>query len=193
MKLIVGLGNPGLCYTHNRHNIGFICLNHFARSQSIRFDRKEGKARIGNGEINGLPVVLARPQTGMNLSGESVSRLLRKYELNADNLIVIHDDLDLPTGKIRISRGSSAGGHRGANSIIDYLEGNQDFTRIRIGIGRPESAGTVRDKEDAVIRYVLSDFSAEEKRVINSVISEVSEVILCLLQDGLTAAMNEFN
>jgi PTH1 family peptidyl-tRNA hydrolase len=187
MKLIVGLGNPGRDYANNRHNIGFICLNHFARTHGIRFDRKQGRARIGMGKVAGNEIVLARPQTYMNLSGESVSRLVNKFNINLNDLLVIHDDLDLPLGKIRISQGSSAGGHRGINSIINCLE-SQDFIRLRIGIGRPEEIS-----EDDVITYVLSDFTPEQKQAITPVIPRVSEAILCLLTESLATAMNKFN
>jgi PTH1 family peptidyl-tRNA hydrolase len=187
MKLIVGLGNPGQSYASNRHNIGFICLNRFARTHGIKFDRKQGLARIGMGKVAGNEIVLAKPQTYMNLSGESVSRLVKKFKINLNDLLVIHDDLDLPLGKIRISYGSSAGGHKGINSIITCL-GSQDFTRLRIGVGRPEEAS-----EDEIIGYVLSDFTPGQKQAITPVIPRVSEAILCLITEGLTAAMNKFN
>ena len=108
MKLIVGLGNPGRSYANNRHNIGFMCLNQFARTRGIRFDKKQGKARIGIGEVAGTEVVVARPQTYMNRSGQSVGRLVRKFDVDLADLLVIHDDLDLPLGKIRIRHGSSS-------------------------------------------------------------------------------------
>ena len=193
MKLIVGLGNPGLVYARNRHNIGFMCLNYFARKHGIRFDRKQGQARTGTGESVGSKLILARPQTGMNLSGEAISRLVQKFKITLDDLIVIHDDLDLPPGKIRLSRGSSSGGHRGADSIINCLE-SQDFLRIRVGVGRPPVIeGAIKDKEADIIDFVLSDFTPEENKIISHVIPEVSEAILCLISEGLTAAMNKFN
>ena len=193
MKLIVGLGNPGRGYAHNRHNIGFLCLNRFARTQGIRFDKKQGKARIGMGEVAGNKAVLAKPQTYMNLSGQSVSLLVRKFDIALDDLIVIHDDLDLPLGKIRISRGSGSGGHKGIDSII-YSLGSQDFSRLRVGIGRPVvPPGYTPISEDDIIAYVLSDFTAEEKQIISQVISRVSEAIRCLLSEGLTTAMNKYN
>jgi PTH1 family peptidyl-tRNA hydrolase len=193
MKLIVGLGNPGLGYARNRHNIGFMCLNRFARKHGIRFDKKQGKARIGRGEVAGNQVVVARPQTYVNLSGQSVSRLVKKFNINLDDLIVIHDDLDLPPGKIRIRQGGSSGGHKGIDSIIADLA-SPEFVRIRIGIGRPDIAeGDTQTKEAEVIAYVLSDFTPEEKRVINQVIPRVSEAIHYLLTEGLTAAMNKYN
>jgi PTH1 family peptidyl-tRNA hydrolase len=187
MKLIVGLGNPGRNYARNRHNTGFICINHFARSQGIKFDRKQARARTGRGKVAGNEVVLAKPQTHMNSSGESVSRLVKRFNISLDDLIVIHDDLDLPLGKIRLSSGSSSGGHKGINSIIKEL-GSQDFIRVRIGIGRPAGAS-----EDDIIAYVLSDFTPEQRKVIAPAIPRVSEAILCLLTEGLEAAMNRYN
>ncbi len=193
MKLIVGLGNPGRGYANNHHNVGFICLNHFARTQGIRFDKKQGQARIGTGEVAGSKVVVARPQTYMNLSGQSVSRLVKKFNINLDNLLVIHDDLDLPLGKIRIRQGGGSGGHKGVDSIIAWL-GSQDFLRLRVGIGRPTMPpGSTELSEDDIIAYVLSDFTPGEKQAIARVIPGVSEAILCLLTEGLMVAMNKYN
>ncbi|HEX74789.1 MAG TPA: aminoacyl-tRNA hydrolase [Dehalococcoidia bacterium] len=193
MKLIVGLGNPGRGYANNRHNVGFTCLNHFARTQGIRFDKKKGKARIGTGEVAGYKIVVAKPQTYMNLSGQSVRRLIRKFSINLDDLLVIHDDLDLPLGKIRIRHGSGSGGHKGIYSIITEL-GSQDFLRLRVGIGRPvKNEGFIDFSEGEIVNYVLSDFTPDEKQTIIKVIPEVSEAILCLLTEGLAAAMNKYN
>ncbi len=192
MKLIIGLGNPGRGYANTRHNTGFICLNHFARTQDIPFDKKQGQARIGMGEVAGSKIVVAKPQTYMNLSGESVSRLIRKFGINLNNLLVIHDDLDLPLGKIRIRHGGSSAGHKGVASIITCL-GSPDFTRLRVGTGRPATESTDNASEADIIDYVLSDFTAEEKQIITRVIPEVSEAILCLLTEGLVVAMNKYN
>jgi len=193
MKLIVGLGNPGRIYARNRHNIGFMCVSHFARTQDIRFDKKQGQARTGTGKVAGNKLIVARPQTHMNLSGESVIRLVNKFNISLNDLIVIHDDLDLPLGKMRLSQGSGSGGHKGIDSIITHLE-SQDFPRIRIGIGRPPMIeGSAEDREAKVVAYVLSDFTPAEKKVITEVIPEVSEAILYLLSEGLTAAMNKYN
>ena len=187
MKLIVGLGNPGRSYANNRHNIGFICLNYFARTQGIKFDQKKSRARIGVGEVAGSELVLAKPQTYVNRSGEPVSQLVKRFNISLNDLSVIHDDLDLPLGKIRLSYGSSSGGHKGIDSIINYLE-SQNFIRIRVGIGRPAEVS-----EDEIIAYVLSDFTPEQKQAIVPVIPKVSEAILCLLTEGLTPAMNKYN
>jgi PTH1 family peptidyl-tRNA hydrolase len=192
MKLIVGLGNPGRGYANNRHNVGFVCVNHFARTQGIRFDRKQGKARIGSGEVAGSKIVLAKPQTYVNLSGQSVSRLIKRFNINLNDLIVIHDDLDLPLGKIRISHGSSSGGHKGVDSIISCLD-SQDFTRLRVGIGRPATGGLAEASEIDIVAYVLSDFTPDEKQVIVRVTPVVTEAILCLLSQGLAVAMNKYN
>ena len=193
MNLIVGLGNPGRGYANNRHNVGFICLNHFAQKQGIQFDKKQCKARVGLGEVTGSKVVIARPQTYMNKSGQSVSLLVKKFNISPDNLLVIHDDLDLPSGKIRIRQGGSSGGHKGVGSIITEL-GSQDFVRIRVGIGRPvKNEDSTEFSEDEIINYVLSDFTPDEKQAITQVIPRVSEAILCLLTEGLTTAMNKYN
>ena len=189
MKLIVGLGNPGRSYARNRHNVGFICLNHFAKTQGIKFDRKKGLARIGTGKVAGNELVLARPQTFMNNSGNSLSRLVKKFNISLNDIMVIHDDLDLPPAKIRLSFGSGSGGHKGIDSIIQEL-GGQDFIRIRVGIGRPDKPEI---SEDDIIAYVLSDFTPDEKRAIDKIIPQVGEAILCLLTEGLTTAMNRFN
>ena len=191
MKLIVGLGNPGRLYANNRHNIGFSCLNHFAKTQGIQFDKKQGQARIGIGEVAGNQVLLAKPQTYMNRSGQSVSRLVKRFNIDLSDLLVIHDDLDLPLGKIRIRQDGNPGGHKGVDSIITEL-GNRDFPRLRVGIGRPATP-LAEISEDNIIAYVLSDFTPEEKQVITQAVPRASEAILCLLTEGLIAAMNKFN
>ena len=193
MKLIVGLGNPGRIYVGNRHNIGFMCLNYFARTQGIRFNKKQGLARISTGEVAGSKVILARPQTYMNSSGQSVSRLIQRFNVNLDDLLVICDDLDLPLGKIRIRHGGGSGGHKGIESIITELE-SEDFSRLRVGIGRPSVAESSTEISEAdIIAYVLNDFTPDEKKTISKVIPKVSEAILCFLTEGLTAAMNKYN
>ena len=128
----------------------------------------------------------------MNNSGESVGGLVRKFRVKNENLIVIHDDLDLPEGRIRIRMGGSSGGHKGINSIVQHI-GNQDFIRVRVGIGRPNGVETGKNGEDEVITYVLGDFTPEEKAMINEVIPCVSQALQCLLTGGLTEAMNKYN
>ena len=193
MKIIVGLGNPGRIYAHNRHNIGFMCLNHLTKRLGIKLEKKQGQTRTGTGKTAGNKLLVARPQTSMNLSGQAVKWLVKKFNLNLNDLIIIHDDLDLPTGKIRLSQGSRSGGHKGVDSIITQL-GGADFIRVRIGISRPpDTESPFADKEAEVIDHVLNDFTPEEKLIINKIIPEVSEAILCLIAEGLTSAMNKYN
>lgn len=187
--LIVGLGNPGDKRARNRHNIGFMCTDHLAWSNGIRINKSQGQARIGSGEVAGTQVILAKPQTFVNRSGLAVSQLVRKYQVTRDRLIVIHDDLDLPSGKIRIRHGGSSAGHRGVMSIADSL-GGSDFTRIRVGIGRP---AITEDKDAEVVDYVLGDLTSEEEKIFEEVIPRVSDAVQSLLTEGLDATMKRFN
>jgi len=191
MKLIVGLGNPGKTYARNRHNVGFQCLNYFAKLHSIRFDRRQCRARIGIGEVRGEKLLLAKPGTFVNLSGNSVAGLVYKHNIPVSDLLVIYDDLDLPLGKIRLRQSGSSGGHKGMNSIISAL-GSEGFPRIRVGIGRPQ-AEEQSVSEEAIVNYVLSDFSPQEEAIIKPVIARVAEAIDCFLTQGIEAAMSKFN
>ncbi len=191
MKLIVGLGNPGKNYARNRHNVGFQCVNHFARLYSIPFDHRQCQARAGIGKARGEKLLLAKPGTFVNLTGKSVACLVHKHNIPLTDLLVVYDDLDLPLGKVRLRQSGSSGGHKGMNSIISAL-GSEDFSRIRVGIGRPQVEGQSLS-EDAIVNYVLSDFSPEEETVIKPVIAKVAEAIDCFLTQGITAAMNKFN
>jgi PTH1 family peptidyl-tRNA hydrolase len=191
MKLIVGLGNPGKTYAHNRHNVGFRCLDYFARLHSVRFDRRQCQARVGIGKLRGEKLLLAKPGTFVNLSGKSVAGLVHKHDITLSDLLVIYDDLDLPLGKIRLRQSGSSGGHKGMNSIISAL-GSEDFPRIRVGIGRPQ-ADAQSMSEDAIVNYVLSDFSPQEEAIIKFIIATVAEAIDCFLTQGIEAAMSKFN
>jgi peptidyl-tRNA hydrolase, PTH1 family len=191
MKLIVGLGNPGYLYARHRHNVGFMCVSQLAKQYKIAFDRKQGAARTGIGAISRFQVVLARPQTYMNASGESVGTLMKKLNVAPEDLIVIHDDLDLPVGKIRLRQGGGSGGHKGIESIISRI-GTRDFYRIRVGIGRPDNDNDTA-KEEAVISYVLSDFTDDEKKTLDETIPQVCEAVAFILSRGITEAMNKYN
>ena len=191
MKLIVGLGNPGKTYAHNRHNAGFRCLNYFARLHSIHFDHRQCRAKVGLAEVRGEKVLLAKPRAFVNLSGNPVACLVRKHGIPLSDLLVIYDDLDLPLGKIRLRQSGSSGGHKGMNSIISAL-GSEDFPRIRVGIGRPQ-AEEQSVTEDAIVNYVLSDFSPQEEATIKPVIATVSEAIDFFITEGIEAAMSKFN
>ena len=183
MKLIVGLGNPGKAYSNSRHNVGFRCVDRFARLNHIPLTRRQQRAKAGTGVVAETEVVVAKPRTFMNLSGEAVGRLVRRFGLPLEDLLVIHDDLDLPLGKVRIRQRGGSAGHKGVQSIIASL-GSQDFPRIRVGIGRPDG-----DE----ISYVLSDFTAEEKQVIEEAVSTAADAIHCILAEGIEAAMNRYN
>jgi PTH1 family peptidyl-tRNA hydrolase len=191
VKLIVGLGNPGNTYAHNRHNVGFRCLNYFARLHSIRFDHMQCRARIGLGEIGDENLLLAKPRIFVNLSGRPVACLVRKHDIPLSDLLIIYDDLDLPLGRIRLRQSGGSGGHKGMNSIISALV-REDFPRIRFGIGRPQVEEQSMS-EDAIVNYVLSNFSPQEEKVIKPVIATVSEAIDCFLSQGIEAAMSKFN
>ncbi len=189
-RLIVGLGNPGEKYAGTRHNIGFMCLDAYAELHNIAFARSRIKAKTAVTWINNLDVVFAKPQSFMNLSGEPVGKLLRQHKVKPENLMVIHDDLDLPVGRIRIRQGGSSGGHKGINSIVEHIS-TQEFIRIKVGIGRPNDSG--KTNEDEIVNYVLGDFTSGEKALIKDLIPLVGKVLDSLLADGLAATMNRFN
>ena len=182
--LIIGLGNPGRKYARNRHNIGFMALDRLARRHGLAFTRQKGKAKITNGAIGGQRVILAKPQTYMNLSGQSVAALAKFFKIPAEQIMVIHDDLDLAPASLRLRPGGSSGGHRGLKSIIENL-GSQDFARTRIGIGRP----THGDPVD----YVLKNFTADEWIDMDRTLDRAIEAIEHWLAHGIDSTMNIFN
>ncbi len=183
--LIVGLGNPGREYRATRHNVGFMVVDSLAQAWQIRMMRVQAKAIIGSGVVAGNKVVLAKPQTYMNLSGESVVPLMRFYKIASSCLMVVHDDLDLPPGTLRLRPGGGAGGQKGVASIIQRLNG-QDFARLRIGIGRPPG------QMDAAA-FVLQGFSAAEQELMNLVLDRSVKAAETFVSEGLDAAMNRFN
>jgi PTH1 family peptidyl-tRNA hydrolase len=185
MKLIVGLGNPGRFYVNNRHNVGFKCIDSFAKEHGIVLKKREARSQTGIGQVEGIKVILAKPRTFMNNSGEAVAALMRRYRLSVRDIIIIYDDLDLPLGRIRIREKGSSGGHKGVGSIIDQI-GTQEFLRIRVGIAPVE-------KEVDAVEHVLSDFTPEEKAVMKEVYPRVSAAIHCLLTEGVATAMNKYN
>lgn len=185
MKLIVGLGNPGRTHAKNRHNIGFLCLDRLARAYGLSFGRRQAKAKVTSGYVGGCKVLLAKPQTFMNLSGQSVGRLVRFYKVLLEDVLVVFDDLDLPLGTIRLRAEGGAGGHNGMRSIIQTLD-TQAFPRLRVGIDRPPGRMDPAD-------YVLTDFSTEEQAVVDEVLERAVAAIEMWLSQGIEAAMNAFN
>ena len=192
-RLIVGLGNPGERYARNRHNIGFMCIENYAEKYGIRINKKQATSRIGTGEILGYDVIIAMPETFMNRSGLAVNRLRQKHQVRRENIIVIHDDLDLPPGRIRIRPVGSSAGHKGITSVIDHL-GRNDFARIRVGIGRPAGTDESTGVADAdIVADVLGDLTPEDEETFREVIPRVGEAIDLILTEGLQAAMNKYN
>lgn len=183
--LIVGLGNPGLEYSATRHNMGFLCLDRLATRHRLRFTGKRAKSVLARGAINGHDVALAKPQTYMNLSGESVRELLRLYALPTKNLLVVYDDVDLPPGTLRIRERGGPGTHNGMRSIVDEI-GSTDFPRLRIGVGMPTDGQKLAD-------YVLGLPSADERTVIDEALARSVEAIETVARRGIGAAMNQYN
>jgi PTH1 family peptidyl-tRNA hydrolase len=190
--LIVGLGNPGRDYSQSRHNVGFWCINRLARSYNIALDKRSSMATVGQGHIEGRDVVLAKPRTFVNSSGDAVAALVRRYRVLPERLLVICDSLDLPTGVVRVSQRGSHGGHNGLKSIIQKL-GVNTFPRIRIGIGRPVIGGEPSYDPEVIADYVLSDPPPEERAVLDGATEKVIAATACVLELGVETAMSRFN
>lgn len=186
MWLIVGLGNPGDRYERTRHNIGFRSVETLAERHGLTFRNQRAKSEIAEGIIRGQRVVLVKPQTYMNLSGQAVAALRQWYKIDpARELLVIYDDLDLPFAKLRLRERGSAGTHNGMRSIVGQL-GTTEFPRLRIGIGQPPGQMDAAD-------YVLSRFTPEEEAVLPEVLARVADAVEVVVSEGLTAAMNRYN
>ena len=185
MRLIVGLGNPDPEYQWTPHNLGFMAVDELANRGSIRVERPEGKALVGRGKLAGEDVVLAKPQTYMNLSGISVRELLAKYELGPGDLLVLWDEVQLPFGTIRIDRKGSGGSHNGANSVISAV-GTQDFFRLRLGCGPDHPLSSRKE-------FVLRPMKKAELEVAAEMVGEAGDSVEMILATGIDAAMNKFN
>ncbi len=185
LYLIVGLGNPGAKYTQTRHNIGFRCVDALAAAYNLTFDKTQAKARVARGNLAGHAVLLAKPQTFMNRSGESVRGLADFYKIPPSHIMVIFDDLDLPLGTLRLRPGGGAGGHKGMKSIIQHL-GTQDFPRLRFGISRPPG------RMDPAA-YVLRPFDGDELILVAETIDRAQKAIVAWLTEGINNAMNAYN
>ena len=185
MKVIVGLGNPGTQYDWTPHNIGFLAIDAIAERAGIRVTRPESKSQVGVGKLAGEDVVLAKPQTFMNLSGGAVRMLLERYECGPEDLIVLSDEAMLPWGMLRIRERGSAGGHNGLNSIIGSL-GTNEFTRIRLGVQPEHPLGDMAD-------YVLGVMRKPEREIAAQMAVETVEAVEVILTDGVGKAMTRFN
>ncbi|MDO4332011.1 MAG: aminoacyl-tRNA hydrolase [Eubacteriales bacterium] len=186
MYVIAGLGNPKKEYENTRHNIGFAVIDMLADRHGIRMNEAKHKGLIGKGFINGEKVILVKPLTFMNLSGECIREVVDYYKVDAkENLIVLHDDISLEPGVVRIRKKGSAGGHNGLKNIILHL-GHDQFQRVKIGVGEKPEGYDLAD-------YVLGHFSKQEKELMNQVAEEVCDAVEVMMKDGPDAAMNRFN
>jgi len=186
-KVIIGLGNPGPKYENTRHNIGFKVLDTFLKDRGYRFKTiNRLNAEVCETFLRGEKLFLIKPLTFMNESGKAVLALKRRGILRSgDNFLVVHDDLDIPLGRIKFARQASSGGHKGVESIIRSI-GNKDFDRLRVGIGRPAF-------KDEVIRYVLEPFSKEERKILDKILKISAEAIFCYLTQGIQKAMSKYH
>ena len=185
MKIIVGLGNPTMQYAGTRHNVGFSVIYAISDAYNIKVDTKKHKALIGKGIIGGEKVILAMPQTYMNLSGESVREILDYYKCDNEDLIVIYDDIDLAVGKLRIRAKGSAGGHNGIKNIIQHI-GTDVFDRIRVGVGEKPKGYDLAD-------YVLGRFNEADAALIRDAAKDATGAVELIITDSINAAMNKYN
>jgi PTH1 family peptidyl-tRNA hydrolase len=184
--LIVGLGNPGREYRANRHNAGFMLLDRFVeRHKWLGFTKRQGKALITTGQLGHTALVLAKPQTYMNLSGEAVSPLVHFYDLPLERLLVCFDDIDLPLGTLRLRPDGGSAGHNGLTSIIEQL-GTEAFPRLRLGVGRPPGSR-------AAAGYVLRDFRGDDLEIMSLTLDKAVDAVECFVREGIVTAMNRFN
>lgn len=184
MYIIAGLGNPGKKYENTRHNMGFLAVDLLAEKYGIKVNKLRFKALTGEGRIAGQEVLIMKPQTYMNLSGESVRQALEYYKEDSQNLIVIYDDIDIPTGSVRIRKKGSAGTHNGMRSILYQIQ-TEDFPRIRVGIGS--------GKKENLIDYVTGGVSSSEKTLLEESLVKAAVGAACIVEKGIDKAMNEYN
>ena len=184
MYIIAGLGNPGKKYENTRHNMGCTAIDLLAEKFGIKVNKLRFKALTGEGRIAGQKVLLIKPQTYMNLSGESVRMALDYYKEPPENLIVIYDDIDIPTGSIRIRKKGSAGTHNGMRNILYQIQ-SEDFPRIRVGIGS--------GKKDDLISYVIGGVTKGEKELLEDSLTRAADAAACIVEKGIEKAMNEYN
>lgn len=184
MYIIAGLGNPGRKYENTRHNMGFITIDLLSEKYGIKVDKIKFKALIGEGRIGSEKVILVKPQTFMNLSGQSITEIMNYYKEEIENLIVIYDDIDIPTGTIRIRKKGSAGTHNGMRNIV-YLLQDDNFPRVRVGIGS--------GKREDLINYVTGGVTKSEKSLLEDALTRAADSVACIVEKGIDKAMNEYN
>ena len=185
MKIIVGLGNPGNEYAKTRHNVGFMLVDALAEHLNINLWKDKFNAQIAEGRIGTEKILLVKPQTYMNNSGEAVGPLMRWYKVTPEDIIVAHDDMDIPAGTIRIRKKGSSGGHNGIKSLIAHL-GSENFPRVRLGVGRPLPGWSV-------VNHVLAQFPQEDKTAVDEAIKYLIPAVECIVNDSVDMAMNKYN
>ena len=185
MKLIIGLGNPEQDYSGTRHNMGFDVINELSKNYDIEVNKNKFKSLFGDGIIEGQKVVLLKPQTFMNLSGEAVNEVVSFYKIPLEDILVIYDDLDIEPGKIRIRKSGSPGSHNGIKSVTHFLKSN-DFARVRVGIGKPDS-------NIDLIEYVIGGIDENEKEILKLGVSKAVEAIIEIIKNNIDSAMNKYN
>jgi PTH1 family peptidyl-tRNA hydrolase len=185
MWLIIGLGNPGKEYQRTRHNIGFRVVDRLARERGIQFRKRRSGAQVAEGRVRRERIVLAKPLTYMNKSGVAVKKLVKASGIPLERLVVVHDDLDLACGRMKIKEKGGHGGHKGVQSIMEEL-GSAEFLRVKVGIGKPPS-----QKEGA--DYVLSPFAADERALVKASVEQAAEAIEAIIVSGTDKAMNTYN
>ena len=183
--LVIGLGNKGGEYRHTRHNAGWMVLDELRRRGRFGRERREGPARVVEGSLEGYDVILARPQTYMNLSGRAANHLTRKFGVPVRDVLVVHDEVDLPLGRLQLRRGGGTAGNRGVRSLVESWQ-TPDFLRLRVGVGRPPAGADTAD-------HVLDGFEPEERPVIQAAIERAADGIVLLLREGEERAMNAVN
>jgi len=185
LKIVVGLGNPGASYARTKHNVGFWVVDRLAQSLNADMSRSKFQAHYAESTVQSEKIVLLKPHTYMNLSGQAVREAVDWYKCVAQDVIVVYDDMDLPAGSLRLRSKGSAGGHNGMKSLIQHL-GGSDFPRVRIGVGRPEASRIVID-------HVLSPFSKEDKAQVDQAVERAHDAILLACRESFDLAMNRFN
>jgi PTH1 family peptidyl-tRNA hydrolase len=185
LRLVVGLGNPGKTYSQTRHNVGFMVVDKVSDAFSIALEKQKFDTRFGIGSANGVKIVLAKPMAYMNRSGPQVQNIAGYFRILCEDMLVVHDDIDLAFGRLKIKEKGGDGGHKGVRSIIDAF-GRGDFTRLRIGVGRPDAKNDAAD-------YVLGKFTLEERKVLSQIITAAKDAIVTILCKGTKEGMNRFN
>jgi len=185
LRMVVGLGNPGEAYAKTRHNAGFMVVDKVSDAFSIALEKQKFDTRFGIGSINSVKIVLAKPMAYMNRSGPQVQNIAGYFRILCEDMLVVHDDIDLAFGRLKIKEKGGDGGHKGVKSIIDAFGGG-DFTRLRIGVGRPDAEKDAAD-------YVLDKFTLEERKVLSQIITEAKDAIVTILCKGTKEGMNRFN